>query len=110
MADGGASAGRRSRLAPNLTPDKTGLADWSQADIVDALADGTLPQGLGTLGEEMGEVVRNSTSRLRAGGPCSDRRLSQSAAAAADAGEEENEMTRRRAMVRPLQSLLAGKC
>jgi mono/diheme cytochrome c family protein len=51
-------------VAPNLTPDKTGLADWSQADIVDALADGTLPQG-GTLGEEMGEVVANSTSRLR---------------------------------------------
>lgn len=51
-------------VAPNLTPDKSGLADWSAADIVDALTDGTLPEG-GTLGEEMGEVVRNSTSRLR---------------------------------------------
>jgi mono/diheme cytochrome c family protein len=51
-------------VAPNLTPDKSGLADWSSTDIVDALTDGTLPQG-GTLGEEMGEVVRNSTSRLR---------------------------------------------
>ncbi len=52
-------------VASNLTPDKTGLADWSVADIVDALQDGTLPQG-GTLGGEMGEVVRYSTSRLRA--------------------------------------------
>jgi mono/diheme cytochrome c family protein len=51
-------------IAPNLTPDKTGLADWSVADIVDALTDGTLPQG-GTLSEQMGEVVANSTSRLR---------------------------------------------
>ncbi|HWC93210.1 MAG TPA: cytochrome c [Pseudolabrys sp.] len=51
-------------VAPNLTPDKSGLAAWSAADIVDALTDGTLPEG-GTLGEEMGEVVRNSTSRLR---------------------------------------------
>jgi len=52
-------------VAPNLTPDKTGLAKWSTADIVDALTDGTLPEG-GTLGGEMGEVVANSTSRLRA--------------------------------------------
>ena len=81
-------------VAPNLTPDKSGLADWSAADIVDALTDGTLPQG-GTLGEEMGEVVRNSTSRLRPERPRGDRRLSQSAAAAADAGEK-NEMTRQR--------------
>ena len=51
-------------VAPNLTPDKTGLADWSVADIVDALASGTLPEG-GTLGGEMGEVVSNSTSHLR---------------------------------------------
>jgi mono/diheme cytochrome c family protein len=52
-------------VAPNLTPDKTGLADWSAADIVDALTDGTLPEG-GSLGGEMGEVVANSTSHLRA--------------------------------------------
>ncbi len=51
-------------VAPNLTPDKTGLADWSVADIVDSLANGTLPEG-GTLGGEMGEVVSNSTSRMR---------------------------------------------
>jgi mono/diheme cytochrome c family protein len=51
-------------IASNLTPDKTGLADWSEADIVDALEVGTLPQG-GTLGGEMGEVVKNSTSHMR---------------------------------------------
>lgn len=51
-------------VAPNLTPDETGLAKWSEADIVDALEIGTLPEG-GTLGGEMGEVVSNSTSRLR---------------------------------------------
>lgn len=52
-------------IASNLTPDNTGLADWSAADIVDALETGTLPQG-GTLGGEMGEVVRNSTGKMRA--------------------------------------------
>jgi mono/diheme cytochrome c family protein len=51
-------------VASNLTPDKTGLADWSEADIVDALESGTLPQG-GTFGGEMAEVVKNSTSRMR---------------------------------------------
>jgi mono/diheme cytochrome c family protein len=51
-------------VASNLTPDKTGLADWSTVDIVDALESGTLPEG-GTLGEEMGEVVKNSTSKMR---------------------------------------------
>jgi mono/diheme cytochrome c family protein len=51
-------------VASNLTPDKTGLADWSAADIADALETGTLPQG-GTLGGEMGEVIRNSTSKMR---------------------------------------------
>lgn len=51
-------------VAGNLTPHKTGLADWSVADIVDALANGTLPEG-GTLGGEMGEVVKNSTGRMR---------------------------------------------
>ena len=51
-------------VASNLTPDKTGLADWSAADIADALETGTLPEG-GTLGGEMGEVVRNGTSKMR---------------------------------------------
>lgn len=51
-------------VAGNLTPDKTGLADWSAADIVDALDSGVLPEG-GTLGGEMGEVVANSTGRMR---------------------------------------------
>lgn len=50
-------------VASNLTPDKTGLADWSAADIADALESGLLPQG-GTLGGEMGEVVQHGTSRM----------------------------------------------
>ncbi len=51
-------------IASNLTPDKTGLASWSAADIADALETGTLPEG-GTLGGEMGEVVKNSTAKMR---------------------------------------------
>ena len=51
-------------IASNLTPDKTGLAAWSAADMTEALETGTLPEG-GTLGEEMGEVVKNSTSKMR---------------------------------------------
>lgn len=51
-------------IASNLTPDKSGLANWSAADIVDALETGTLPEG-GTLGGEMGEVVKNSTGKMR---------------------------------------------
>lgn len=52
-------------VAGNLTPDKTGLADWSAADIVETLTSGELPEG-GTVGEEMAEIVRNSTSHLTA--------------------------------------------
>lgn len=52
-------------IASNLTPDKTGLASWSATDMTEALESGTLPEG-GTLGEEMGGVVKNSTSKMRA--------------------------------------------
>ena len=64
MADGNAYAGRRPCRPESRHRTRRGLAGWSAADIIDALADGTLPQG-GTLGGEMGEVVANSTSRLR---------------------------------------------
>jgi len=50
-------------VASNLTPDKSGLADWSAGDIAAALETGELPEG-GTLGGEMGEVVANSTSKM----------------------------------------------
>lgn len=50
-------------VASNLTPDKSGLDDWSEADIVDLLETGSLPQG-GTVGGEMAEVVKHATSRL----------------------------------------------
>jgi len=52
-------------VAGNLTPDKSGLADWTAADIATLLESGDLPEG-GTVGAEMGEVVRNSTSHLTA--------------------------------------------
>lgn len=52
-------------IASNLTPDKTGLAEWSASDIVTSLETGELPEG-GTLGGEMGEVVANSTSKMTA--------------------------------------------
>jgi mono/diheme cytochrome c family protein len=51
-------------VAGNLTPDKSGLASWSADDIAETLSSGELPEG-GTVGEEMSEVVKNSTSRMR---------------------------------------------
>jgi mono/diheme cytochrome c family protein len=50
-------------IASNLTPDKSGLATWSVADIADTLETGMLPEG-GTASGEMGEVVANSTSKM----------------------------------------------
>jgi mono/diheme cytochrome c family protein len=52
-------------VAPNLTPDRSGLADWSPGDIAFALETGSLPEG-GSFGGEMNEVVVNSTSKLTA--------------------------------------------
>jgi hypothetical protein len=54
--------GRR-LVAPNLTPDPSGLRGWSDEDIVFALELGVLPQG-GTFGGEMAEVVEQGTSKL----------------------------------------------
>jgi mono/diheme cytochrome c family protein len=47
---------------PNLTPDKTGLADWSKGDIAEVLSSGLTPEG-DSVGSNMTEVVRN-TSQL----------------------------------------------
>lgn len=52
-------------VAPNLTPDKTGLAEWSVGDVVFALETGSLPEG-GSFGGSMGEVVAHSSSKLSA--------------------------------------------
>lgn len=49
---------------PNITPDpETGIGRWSSAEIEDLLASGMTPDG-DSVGGEMGEVIRNSTSRL----------------------------------------------
>ncbi len=51
-----------SKRAPNITPDKTGIGDWSIDDIVTALETGGTPD-FDVLGGSMGEIVRN-TARL----------------------------------------------
>ena len=51
---------------PSLLPGPKGLADWSVGDIETALEMGMLPDG-DFFGGSMGEVVRNSTSKLTAG-------------------------------------------
>jgi mono/diheme cytochrome c family protein len=45
--------------APNITPDKSGLADWSEQDIAFLLAQGLTPSG-DSVGGAMAEVVRNT--------------------------------------------------
>ena len=47
---------------PNITPDKTGIGDWSKGDIADVLSSGLTPSG-DSVGSNMVEVVRN-TSQL----------------------------------------------
>ena len=49
-------------FVPNITPDKTGLADWSKGDIAEVLSSGLTPSG-DSVGSNMTEVVRN-TSQL----------------------------------------------
>ncbi len=44
---------------PNLTPDKTGLATWSEAEIASLLKDGFTPD-FDSVGGSMAEVVRNT--------------------------------------------------
>jgi mono/diheme cytochrome c family protein len=59
----GAPAGPDGRKVPNITPDpKTGIGNWSEADIVTVLTDGTTRQG-DEVGGSMAEIVRN-TARL----------------------------------------------
>lgn len=45
--------------APNLTPGKGGLDDWSEEDLALFLADGTTPEG-DVVGGEMGRVIQNT--------------------------------------------------
>lgn len=50
---------------PNLTPHPKGLGDWSESDITLFLEMGMMPDG-DFAGGSMGEVIRNSTSKLTA--------------------------------------------
>lgn len=59
----GAPFGTKDEKAPNLTPDASGLADWSLGDIEFALEFGATPDG-GAFSGEMSEVVQFSTSKL----------------------------------------------
>ncbi len=61
----GARLGDGKSLAPNLTPHEQGLARWSESDITLALDFGFSSDGE-AFGGAMGEVVRNTTSRLTA--------------------------------------------
>ena len=59
----GAPAARGRKAAPNITPDgKTGIGEWSEADIVTLLKDGQTPD-VDFVGGAMAEIVKN-TARL----------------------------------------------
>ncbi len=59
----GAAAALGRKAAPNITPDaKTGIGDWSEADIVTLLKEGQTPD-IDFVGGAMAEIVRN-TARL----------------------------------------------
>lgn len=61
----GTSDGPEGERVPNITPDPTtGLGKWSAADVVDVLKLGMAPDG-DFVGGSMGEVVRNTTGKLR---------------------------------------------
>jgi mono/diheme cytochrome c family protein len=56
--------GPEGEKVPNITPDPgTGIGDWSPADLADLLKSGMKPDG-DVVGGSMGEVVKNSTSKL----------------------------------------------
>jgi mono/diheme cytochrome c family protein len=52
-------------FVPNITPDKTGLADWSKGDIAEVLSSGLTPEG-DSVGSNMTEVVRNTSQLAQA--------------------------------------------
>jgi len=60
----GTASGPGGGPVPNITPDPdTGIGRWSAADLTYMLAIGLLPDG-DVVGDEMGEVVENGTSKL----------------------------------------------
>ncbi len=65
MTLAGTGKGPEGGIVPNITPDKeTGIGRWSDADIKDLFKLGMLPDG-DFVGGPMGEVVDETTSRLK---------------------------------------------
>ena len=64
LAFSGNPNGPEGERVPNITPEPgTGIGDWSLADLADLLKSGMKPDG-DVVGGSMGEVVKNSTSKL----------------------------------------------
>jgi len=59
----GNPVGAEGKSTPNITPDETGIADWSANDIAFALESGLTPD-YDSFGGGMGEVVDDATSKL----------------------------------------------
>lgn len=59
----GNPVGAEGKAVPNITPHETGIGDWSAADIAFALESGLTPD-YDSFGSGMGEVVKDSTSKL----------------------------------------------
>jgi mono/diheme cytochrome c family protein len=59
----GTTDGPDGKLIPNISPDKTGIADWTEVDIAYALKTGGTPDG-DDFGSLMADVVENGTSHL----------------------------------------------
>ncbi|MDH5749017.1 MAG: cytochrome c [Rhodospirillales bacterium] len=61
----GTAQGPEGGVVPNLTPDReTGIGKWSESDLESLLTLGMLPDG-DFVGGGMGEVIDNTTSRLK---------------------------------------------
>jgi mono/diheme cytochrome c family protein len=59
----GNPVGAEGKATPNITPDETGIGDWSAVDISFALESGLKPD-YDSFGAGMGEVVKEATSKL----------------------------------------------
>ncbi len=59
----GNPVGAEGKATPNITPDDTGIGDWSATDIVFSLESGLTPD-YDSFGSGMGEVVKDATSKL----------------------------------------------
>jgi len=64
LAYSGTAAGPLGGKIPNITPDpQTGIGSWSKDQVVRVLKDGALPN-FDYVGDGMGEVVSEDTSKL----------------------------------------------